>query len=66
MTPSASPLLAADADAAVLGVERSLCGRRWLLRPADDGLVRVLAQTLDLPPVIARMLAARGVEPAFA
>lgn len=66
MTPSASPLLAADADAAVLGVERSLCGRRWLLRPADDGLVRVLSQTLDLPPVIARMLAARGVEPAFA
>ncbi|HSO41835.1 MAG TPA: single-stranded-DNA-specific exonuclease RecJ [Rhodospirillales bacterium] len=62
-----SPLmLAADADGAVLGVERSLCGRRWLLRPADDCLVRVLAQTLDVPPVIARMLAARGVEAAFA
>jgi single-stranded-DNA-specific exonuclease len=49
------------ADAAVLGVERSLCGRRWLLRPADDCLTRVLAQTLDVPPLVARMLAARGV-----
>lgn len=60
MMPSA-PLLADDADAAVLGVERSLCGRRWLLRPADDCLTRVLAQTLDVPPLVARMLAARGV-----
>ena len=60
MMPSA-PLLAADAEAAVLGVERSLCGRRWLLRPADDCLARVLAETLDVPPLVARMLAARGV-----
>lgn len=60
MMPSA-PLLAPDADAAVLGVERSLCGRRWLLRPADECLTRVLAETLDVPPLIARMLAARGV-----
>jgi single-stranded-DNA-specific exonuclease len=67
MMPSASPLLATDAEAAsVLGVDRSLCGKRWLLRPADDCLARVLAQTLDVPPVIARMLAARGVDAALA
>lgn len=46
----------------ILGVERSLCGKRWLLRPADERLSAALARTLDVPGVIARVLAARGVD----
>lgn len=60
MMPSA-PLLAPDVDGSALGVDHSLCGRRWLLRPADECLTRVLAETLGVSPLIARILAARGV-----
>jgi len=47
--------------AAVLGVERSLTGRRWRARLDDDRRAMALAQRLDLPEVIARILAARGI-----
>jgi single-stranded-DNA-specific exonuclease len=47
---------------AVLGVERSLTGRRWRARLADDRMAAALAQTLGVPEIVARVLAARGVD----
>ncbi|HZS84214.1 MAG TPA: single-stranded-DNA-specific exonuclease RecJ [Stellaceae bacterium] len=47
--------------AGFLGVERSLCGREWRLREADERLALALAQRLGLPEVLARILAARGI-----
>ena len=44
-----------------LGVERSIGGRRWRNRLADDRAALALAQRLDLPEIVARVLAARGV-----
>ncbi|MBT7613607.1 MAG: single-stranded-DNA-specific exonuclease RecJ, partial [Rhodospirillaceae bacterium] len=46
---------------AILGVERSLTGRRWRPRLDDDRAAMALAQRLDLPEALARVLAARGV-----
>ncbi len=48
---------------ALLGVVRSAGGRRWENRCAHDRLALALAQTLDLPEVVARVLAGRGVTP---
>ncbi len=47
--------------AALLGVERSLAGRRWQLHPVDDRLSSALSQHHGLPEIIGRILAARGV-----
>jgi len=44
-----------------LGVERSLRGLRWRERGGDDRLGLALAQRLDLPEIIGRILARRGV-----
>ncbi len=51
-----------DGSAAFLGVERSLLGKRWRQRAADDRAGLTLAQRLDLPEIVGRLLAARGVE----
>lgn len=53
---------------ALLGVERSLGGRRWQPRTsgapqADERLGMALAQRLDLPEIVGRLLANRGVKP---
>jgi single-stranded-DNA-specific exonuclease len=48
-------------DAAFLGVERSLTGRRWRARDADVGMVEALRRRFSLPEIAARLLAARGV-----
>ena len=48
-------------DAAILGVERSMGGRRWEARLADQRLGLALAQRLDLPEIVGRVLAGRGV-----
>ncbi len=53
---------------AVLGVERSLGGRRWQPRTsgspeADERLGMALAQRLDLPDIVGRLLANRGITP---
>jgi single-stranded-DNA-specific exonuclease len=45
----------------VLGVSRSLSGRRWLWRPAEDRIAAGIAQRLVLPEIVSRLLAARGV-----
>ena len=46
----------------VLGVERSVSGRRWRTRLADARAGLAIAQRHDLPEIVARVLAARGVE----
>jgi single-stranded-DNA-specific exonuclease len=46
---------------AVLGVERSVCGRLWRERLEDWGIAAALAQSHGLPEIVARVLAARGV-----
>src|SRR6266550_992604 len=49
------------ATAPFLGVERSVCGRRWRERPADPGLAVTIAERHDLPEIVGRLLAQRGV-----
>jgi single-stranded-DNA-specific exonuclease len=44
------------------GIEKSVCGRRWVLREADPGAAAALAQGLGLPEIVARLLAQRGVD----
>ena len=46
---------------AFLGVESSLCGKRWRQRPADERVAAALSQRMALPELIGRVLAARGV-----
>ncbi len=48
-----------------LGVEQSVCGRAWRDRLDERGAARALAiaQRHDLPELLARILAGRGVEP---
>jgi len=52
---------AAD-TAAILGVQRSVLGRRWIARGGDDRLGLALAQRLSVPEIVGRMMAARGVD----
>ncbi len=58
-----------DSATGFLGVERSALGRRWYARLDDDRLALGLAQRLGVPEIVARVLAARGVDaeaaPAF-
>src|SRR5882762_5148675 len=49
------------ATAPFLGVERSVCGRRWRERPADPGLAAMIAERHGLPEIVGRLLAQRGV-----
>ena len=53
-------------EAAFLGVARSLTGKRWRERLADDRAAAALAQALELPEIVARVLAGRGIGPADA
>jgi len=55
--------MAADGGsvAGFLGVERSLSGRRWRARYAEEGLVREHQAGLGLSVRLARALACRGV-----
>ena len=51
----------ADARPPLLGVARSQTGRRWQARCDGDRLALALAQRLDLPEILGRVLAGRGV-----
>lgn len=53
--------MAGAPDKFFLGVERSVGGRRWRARLADDRISLALAQRLDLPEIVGRIMAARGV-----
>ncbi len=44
-----------------LEIARSVTGRRWVYRAGDDRAGLMLAQRLNLPEVVGRLLAARGV-----
>ena len=44
---------------AAFGVARSFSGRRWLLKPVDAELETALLR--ELSPVVARLLALRGI-----
>jgi len=48
--------------ATLLGIEQSLSGRRWCARAQDDRLAVALAQKLSISDLLARVLAARGVD----
>ena len=46
-----------------MNLAQSLTGRRWVLRDSDDRLALGIAQRLDLPEAVGRLLAMRGVDP---
>jgi single-stranded-DNA-specific exonuclease len=54
--------VAVASEPAVLGVERSICGRRWRARGGDAMAGLALAQRFSLPEIVGRLLAARGIE----
>ena len=60
MTDTAEPIAKGAATPGLL-VERSVTGRRWLLREGDDRAGLALAQRLDLPEIVGRVMAARGI-----
>jgi single-stranded-DNA-specific exonuclease len=45
-----------------LAVERSVCGRRWRLRAGDVREAQVFAERLELPEIVGRLLAQRGID----
>ncbi len=47
----------------MLDIARSLSGRRWVWRAAEDRVGLGIAQRLGLPEILGRLLAARGVGP---
>jgi single-stranded-DNA-specific exonuclease len=53
--------LTLDAAAPVLGVDRSVTGRRWVWRQADQRTGLAIAQRLALPELLGQLLSARGV-----
>ena len=55
-----------ESGGVVLGVERSLTGKRWEASPADDRLALALSQRHNLSDIVARILVARGVKIDFA
>lgn len=46
----------------VLGISRSLSGRRWVWRNGEDRVGLGIAQRMGLPEVVGRLLAARGID----
>jgi single-stranded-DNA-specific exonuclease len=50
-------------DDAAFGVARSFSDRRWILRDGGDEAARALARTAGISPMLAHILAARGVVP---
>ena len=49
------------APGAVLGVTKSLSGRRWLWRTGEERVAAGIAQRLALPEIVSRLLAARRI-----
>ena len=46
----------------VLGVGRSLSGRRWVWRIGEDRVGLGIAQRVGVPEIVGRLLAARGID----
>jgi single-stranded-DNA-specific exonuclease len=53
---------AAILTGAMLGVERSVCGRRWQLRAGDARVGEAISERLGLPEIVGRLLAQRGID----
>src|SRR5258707_6314231 len=51
----------ASPAAPFLGVERSVCGRRWRTREPDPGIAAAVAERHGLPEIVGRLLAQRGI-----
>jgi single-stranded-DNA-specific exonuclease len=51
-----------DFAGVVLGVERSVCGRRWHWRRGDAGTAEAIAQRFGIPELVGRLLAQRGID----
>jgi len=49
------------AGRSLLGVENSFSGRRWTSRLQDERVAYEMAQTHDIPEILARVLAGRGI-----
>ena len=47
---------------AFLGVERSLNGKRWVMRVANERAALGMAQRLAIPEIVARVLVGRGID----
>jgi single-stranded-DNA-specific exonuclease len=58
ISTASRPPLSPDA---ALGVSTSVTGRRWLWRETDERHGMMLAQRLDVPELLGRLLAARGI-----
>ncbi|MHA1598426.1 MAG: single-stranded-DNA-specific exonuclease RecJ [Alphaproteobacteria bacterium] len=50
-----------DSADSYLGVDKSLNGRRWTLRPCDDRTALMMAQRLGIPEIVGRVINARGI-----
>ncbi|GEO81261.1 single-stranded-DNA-specific exonuclease RecJ [Pararhodospirillum oryzae] len=50
-----------ESPEAMLGVTRSVGGRRWVRRPGDERQALAISQRLGVPEVLGRVLAGRGV-----
>jgi len=48
---------------AYLNIERSVSGRRWELRPADERAAMTVSQRTGLPDLLGRIMVSRGVGP---
>jgi hypothetical protein len=46
----------------VLGVSRSLSGRRWIWRSGEDRIGLGITQRMGLPEIVGRLLASRGID----
>ncbi len=51
----------APLEKAVLSVEKSVIGKRWVFAQADERLAAGVAQAHDLPEMVSRILVSRGV-----
>jgi len=46
----------------ILGVEDSVTGRAWCQRPAEYRIIQAIAQRHNLPEIVARVVAGRGID----
>lgn len=60
MSNTAEPIQGGESASDVL-VDRSVTGRRWMLRQSDERAGLALSQRLDIPEIVGRVMAARGI-----
>ena len=60
MSNTAEPI-EGEASASDILVDRSVTGRRWIVRQSDERVGLALSQRLDVPEIVGRVMAARGI-----